>query len=39
MALIRALRTSHLGGYIINESLLWSSPTGEFDAFTIGFGG
>ena len=33
LALVRRIRSSHLGRYILNESISWSCPTGEFGTF------
>jgi acylphosphatase len=38
LALVCRVRSSHLGHYILNESISWSHPTGEFVDFSIRYG-
>ena len=38
LALLSRVRTSHIGRYIVNESISWSPPSGEFKDFSIRYG-
>lgn len=38
MALVRRVKASHLGRYIVSESLSWSPATGEFEGFGVRYG-
>jgi len=35
LELVRRVKSSHLGRYIIRDSISWSQPTGEFRDFSI----
>lgn len=35
LALVRRVKSSHLGRYIIRDSVSWSQPTGEFRDFSV----
>ena len=37
MGLVNAIRLSHLGRGILNEQVIRSTATGEFESFTISF--
>ena len=37
--LLRRVKSSHLGRFIVNESVSWSRATGEFEDFSVRFGG
>jgi len=38
LALVRRVKSSHLGHSIMNESISWSCPTGEFRDFSVRYG-
>jgi acylphosphatase len=38
LALVCRVKSSHLGHYILNESISWSPPTGEFGDFSVRYG-
>ena len=38
LALVCRVRSSQLGYYIMNESISWSCPTGEFKDFSVRYG-
>ena len=39
LALVRRVKSSHLGHYIISDAISWSRPTGEFGDFSVRYGG
>lgn len=38
LSFVRRMRSSHLGRYIMKESISWSCPTGEFGDFSVRYG-
>ena len=38
LALVRRVRSSSLGRYILSESISWSCSTGEFRGFSVRYG-